>query len=89
METIVKIKWDQPDEKEWLCADNIQIALSAYCKNTNFKVTDVNLEIPSDEEIQELTLKDAKDRNVICYVGHDKIMKAGMSHIIDSIKNSQ
>jgi len=88
METIVKIQWDQPDEPGWLNADNIQIALSAYCKNTNFKVTDIDLEIPSDEKIQELTLMDAKDRDVLCYVGHDMIMKAGIVHIIDKIKNS-
>ncbi len=31
----VEIEWDQPKEKHWLNADNIEVALSAYCKNTN------------------------------------------------------
>jgi len=42
METIVKIKWDKPEEKNWLCDANIQIALQAYCKNTKFEVIDLN-----------------------------------------------
>jgi len=37
--TIVKIEWDKPSDEDWLCADNICIALNAYCKNTKFKVT--------------------------------------------------
>lgn len=42
METIVKIKWDEPSDKNWLCPDNIKIALSAYCPNTNFEVGEVD-----------------------------------------------
>lgn len=42
METIVKIKWDKPKQKDWLCDANIQTALRAYCKNTKFEVTDLN-----------------------------------------------
>lgn len=41
METNVNIKWDEPQMKEWLCPDNIRIALSAYCKNSNFEVTEL------------------------------------------------
>lgn len=80
METIVKITWDEPQMKEWLCADNIKIALSAYCKNTNFEVKDIEPTMPSDEEIRELTFKDAKEREVLCYDGHELIMKAGIKH---------
>lgn len=42
METIVKITWDKPQIQEWLCADNIKIALSSYCKNTKFDVKDID-----------------------------------------------
>ncbi len=38
MKTNVTIEWDTPKEKHWLCPENIEIALSAYCKNTKFKV---------------------------------------------------
>ena len=45
-ETYVKIEWDKPDDTPgWLCADNIAIALHAYCENTKFKVS----EIPHDK----------------------------------------
>jgi len=37
----VEIKWDKPEEKPWLCPDNINVALSAYCKNTKFEVTEI------------------------------------------------
>ena len=35
---------------------------------------------PRDEEIQALTLQDAKEREVLCYDGHELIMKAGVKH---------
>lgn len=44
MKTTVSIEWDEPSGVEyqaWLCADNISIALHAYCKNTKFKVREV------------------------------------------------
>jgi len=41
METVVKIIWDKPKEQQWLCAENIKIALSQYCKNTEFKVIEI------------------------------------------------
>lgn len=41
METIVKIKWDKPEEQAWLCDKNVQIALEQHCKNTKFDVTDI------------------------------------------------
>ena len=41
METIVKIKWDFPEEQNWLCDKNIETALSQHCENTNFNVTDL------------------------------------------------
>lgn len=37
---IVRIEWDSPNDKNWLNFYNIQLALSAYCKNTKFKVTE-------------------------------------------------
>ena len=50
MKTIVKIEWDKPKEQQWLCADNIKLALSAYCKNTKFNVSDIN-ELSGSEAI--------------------------------------
>ncbi len=41
METTVKITWDKPEEQQWLCADNIKIALSQHCKNTKFEVIEI------------------------------------------------
>lgn len=40
MKTTVTIEWDEPQIKEWLCPDNISIALKANCINTNFRVTE-------------------------------------------------
>lgn len=42
MYTVVKIRWDKPDDKNWLCPDNIKMALSAYCTNTKFEVSEVD-----------------------------------------------
>jgi len=39
---VVRIDWDYPNEKNWLNADNIAIALRSYCKNTNFNVTEMD-----------------------------------------------
>ena len=49
METIVKIKWDSPEDQDWLCGDNINIALSTHCKNTKFQV----------KELEEMTASEA------------------------------
>lgn len=38
---VVEIEWDWPDEPFWLNADNVAIALHAYCKNTRFVVKPV------------------------------------------------
>ena len=38
----VEIKWDWPDEPSWLNADNVAVALHAYCKNTKFVVRDID-----------------------------------------------
>ena len=37
----VEIEWDYPDEQQWLNADNIEVALGAYYKNTYFDVVEV------------------------------------------------
>lgn len=37
MKTIVEIEWDQPEDENWLCPDNIALALSQVCRNTTFK----------------------------------------------------
>jgi len=50
METTVKIKWDKPQGKEWLCADNIKLALHSYCINTIFDVEELN-ELTGSEAI--------------------------------------
>ena len=50
MKTKVEIEWDKPKTKGWLCTDNIQIALSAYCQNTKFSVKEFN-ELSGSEAI--------------------------------------
>jgi glutathione synthase/RimK-type ligase-like ATP-grasp enzyme len=52
METIVRIKWDEPKQKDWLCPENIKIALSAYCVNTNFEVEEIPLFNKTSEVIK-------------------------------------
>ncbi len=37
----VKIAYDQPCDPDWLNADNVSIALHAYCSNTKFEVTTI------------------------------------------------
>lgn len=39
-EISVKIIWNKPKDKDWLNQDNIALALSAYCPNTNFEVSE-------------------------------------------------
>ena len=41
MKTQVEIQWDKPEDKNWLCPGNIEIALRAYCTNTRFKVREL------------------------------------------------
>ena len=64
MKTIVEIEWDEPQLQEWLCADNIAIALHAYCTNTKFKVRELkSLEQINKElfgESKEFTVDDIK-----------------------------
>lgn len=38
---IVQIEWDEPDDPHWLNADNVKLALQAYCRNTRFVVEEV------------------------------------------------
>ena len=42
--TKVEIEWDKPKDKNWLNVYNVKIALGAHCKNTKFRVRD--LEFP-------------------------------------------
>lgn len=53
METIVKITWDKPEEQQWLCADNIEIALSQHCKNTKFEVVEISTPKDFKERLNE------------------------------------
>lgn len=53
METIVKITWDKPEEQQWLCADNIKIALSQHCKNTKFEVVEISTPKDFKERLNE------------------------------------
>ena len=46
----VEIEWDQPTDPFWLNADNVSLALHAYCPNTRFQVQDAGGRLtPSDE----------------------------------------
>jgi hypothetical protein len=52
MKTVVtvEIEWDEPDEKQWLCPENIEWALHQACKNTKFNVKEVD--VVDDEEFK-------------------------------------
>ena len=41
MKITVEITWNKPKEQQWLCADNISLALHSYCRNTKFKVKEL------------------------------------------------
>ena len=53
MEITVKITWDNPKEQQWLCADNIKIALSQHCKNTKFEVIEISTPKDFKERLNE------------------------------------
>jgi uncharacterized protein (DUF433 family) len=40
MKIFVEIEWDTPEDRHWLCPENIRIALSHYCPNTRFRVSE-------------------------------------------------
>lgn len=43
---IFRIKWDEPDDVNWLAPHNVSNALHAFCPNTHFAVfEDVELEV--------------------------------------------
>lgn len=46
-EVFVRIKWDKPDNKEWLPPSNIKLCLSNQCSGTMFEVTEYS---PKDVE---------------------------------------
>ncbi len=50
MKTKVEINWDKPEQQDWLCAGNIQAALSAHCTNTKFEVKELD-EITGSESV--------------------------------------
>ena len=58
MKTVVEIEWDQPEEENWLCPENIWSCLQAQCKNTKFFVRKIN--IVKDEEFSK-HIKKLKD----------------------------
>ena len=80
METIVKINWDKPKEQDWLCADNINIALRSHCKNTKFEVKDLK-EMTGSEAIFGFCawLSGRKEKTIMS-------SKSNMAPIADSIK---
>ena len=80
METRVKIIWDKPEEQAWLCDGNIQHALSSVCKNTKFKVTELN-ELSGSEAVYGFCawLTTQKDRTIMSG-------KHDCSNIADKIK---
>ena len=41
----VRIEWDEPDDPHWLNPENLELALSEYCSNTLFTVTDISNDI--------------------------------------------
>lgn len=57
---------------------NINQVLSSYCINTKFEVTEILPNVPSDEEIQDLTMNNAQYRQALWYDSDWKFMKAGI-----------
>lgn len=69
MKTRVEIQWDEPKIKEWLCPDNISIALHAYCRNTKFTVRKVLTRDPQSEELARLREQNEKMRDALLRIG--------------------
>jgi len=67
MEAKVSIKWNEPKDQDWLCPQNIEIALSAYCKNTKFEVT----------EIEALPINGVVDSKITQWISDKESKKAG------------
>ena len=72
----VEIEWDWPDESFWLNADNVALALHAYCKNTKFVVRDVKTSPdenpepslgPGDDEILVFTTRKGTEKKLSDY----------------------
>jgi len=73
--TIVEIEWDGPDDVNWLCPDNIELALHAYCKNTKFIVALAKNNITETIEVcHEHTSAMNSDQSV--FVAHDLTREA-------------
>jgi len=66
METVVKIKWDEPSDKNWLCPDNIKTALSAYCTNTKFEVSEVDSNLLDAQVSQAVSQAMPEPNSQVC-----------------------
>jgi len=55
----VNIKWNKPDDKNWLCPFNIEFALSQVCKNTKFEVKEIR-EVINETENNNITYAGSK-----------------------------
>jgi len=63
----VKIEWDNPDDENWLNVFNIHLALSSVCRNTKFRVT--NLDDASN------FCDDGWENRGLCVCGHQRHVK--------------
>jgi hypothetical protein len=78
-EIIVRIKYDET--RMQVDSSFVLDALMEYTKDDGIiDVKEVEYKIPTDEEIQNLTLLDAYNREVMCYEGHEIIMKNGIEY---------
>ena len=66
----VHIEWDHPDDPFWLNADNVALTLHAYCKNTKFKVSDIEL-LPSEALFGFASWLTTRDEKVVASAKHD------------------
>ena len=83
METIVKITWNKPEEKDWLCDENISIALHSYCKNTKFKVTDLK-EMTASESIFGFCAW-LTGSAILIFSSHNQSFSSGLFQVIFTI----
>ena len=89
MKKIVEIEWDEPQDDNWLCAANIEVALTEYCTNTNFKVTEVKTSTdsvtkPMPRYIISFTGVVGRER-ILCNTDYTGIIKS-LESLVETLK---
>jgi len=90
MKTKVEIKWDTPKDQDWLCDKNIEIALSAHCKNTKFEVSELK-EMTASEALYSFCgwLTSREDKTIMSSKSNCAPVAERVGEFIDNNKLSQ